>query len=585
MERPEWQRHCLVLFVYLGLTLVMTWPVVIRPEWYVLSEHMDISTAFYNLWWFHHALCELHTWPYTNPLINYPYNFSMAMFPLWVPYDIIALPVMEAKGTHGLPLAFNMVTIVSFTLRGYVTFIFIRYLVKKTMPAFLTGLVLAFCPFVFWHITRIHASCLELLVLLAYFFIRTLQEQSWKPAAGLATAACLLLYTSPYYTADMVLFLPLLGVGLAVRKRETVLKKATLIRLAAATALTLLVCSPFIYHLVIEMIKSQVFISQPHSLRVKYSANLLGFISPGWNLQAYSSISQFTPYPDAGLARNHGIGGYEIFVGYVFLAAVIIGCVKHFRKCFIYLVIALVFVVFSLGPSIHAGTATCEIVTFYDIFHSLLPWLRLERTPVRHLGPALVALAVPAGYGFAWLGNKASEKSAYVLYGFLAAAVLLEFNQAPLKLDRFPVPGFVYEIKADPAPGSLLNLPHTPDTTRIAGYYHMHHERALIFRHISRGMDTKGQSKAILRYLVKPRMWLQLSGKERDKALDELVRELDRRDLRYLVVYPKFMEEEDYKGLRELIFELEPAEVIEDNENYFVCRFDRWSVLRLEYSP
>ncbi|MFO8058940.1 MAG: hypothetical protein R6V10_16765 [bacterium] len=581
-ERPGWQRHGVVVFLYFVLALIMTWPVMATPGLYIISEYMDTSTAFYNLWWFHQAVCELHTWPWTNTLINYPYDFSMAMFPMWVPYDALVLPVIEAKGAHGLPLALNIIIIISFTARGYVTFVFVRYLVQKSPPAFLAGVVLAFSPYVFWNITRVHASCLELVVLLVYFFLRTLRERDWKPAAGLSASACLLLYTSPSYTADMVLFLPLLGIYTAMREREAVLTRSTLVRLAAAAAVTLAVCSPFLYHVLSEMIKNPVPIAQPHDLRVQYSANLMGFVSPGWNLKAYSWLTQYAPYSDPELTRSHGIGGHEIFMGYVFIAAALAGAVRYFRRCFIYIVLCLLFMALSLGPSLHAGASTYAAAMPYDFFHAIFPWLRFERTPVRHLGPALVALSVPAGFGMAWLGGLLSKRRAYVFYCALFAAVLLEYNHAPLKLDRFPVPGFVEEIKSDSAPGAVLNLPHIPDIKRLAGYYHMHHEKPLIFRLVSRGMDPEVQQSAIFRYLTHPRVWLRLSGDEREKALAELKRELDTRDVRYLAAYPRFMTEKDDQGLRNLVADLQPAEVIEDNETYFVCRFERWSGTKKE---
>ena len=48
------------------------------------SSPMDAASAFYNIWWFHKAICELHTSPWTNPLLDYPYGYSMIFFPVWM---------------------------------------------------------------------------------------------------------------------------------------------------------------------------------------------------------------------------------------------------------------------------------------------------------------------------------------------------------------------------------------------------------------------------------------------------------------------------------------------------------------------
>lgn len=562
---------------YLILTLVLTWPIIADLQQYVISEYLDAATAFENLWWFHRAVCVLHTSPWFNPLINFPDGYSMIFFPIWVPYDFLALPFLHFLGADGLAPAFNLISLFSMVLSGLAMFIFVRYLTKDSGAAFVAGLALAFAPYRFWNLTRWHVTCLELVVLALYFFLRLLREHTGRAWLWFAVVISLLAYTSPNYAGDMIVALGMVLVFILVTERGKLELGPAAKRLALSAALAVLICLPLLIRLVLEVIRAPVPLGQPDALRGPFSANLLGFFLPGFNLRAYAFLAPHLPYPDFRLAREHGIAGYEIFMGWTVLIGAAVGAVKRWRNSRLFLFLAAMFILLSLGPALHVGAHTFTFPTPYRLLAPVLPWLTVDRTPVRHSAAALVAVIALAGMGISAVTQSLTPRRRRMVLVGIGAVILLEFNQAPLAVSQIPVPGFVEEIRKDPAEGSVLPLPFLPDMKRLSGFYQMRHGKPLAFQLTSRVDDPAYQHNALFRYLDHPRIWLELTGEPRAQALQELRAEMSRRQVRWLEVYPKFMEPPDMAGLKNLVPDLFPEATLIDDANYFVVRLGRES--------
>jgi len=562
-----------LLLAYLAVAAVMTWPLIASTDRYVVSEHMDSVTAFYNLWWFEKSICDLKSSPWTSPLIDYPHDYSMVMYPIWVPYDALALPVVHAMGLDGLPVAFNLIYVLSFAACGLAAFVMVRYLTRDPSAAFVAGLILAFLPYRFWNVTRWHVTCLELVAPCIYFFIRMVRGDSRLAAPGFAISATLLAYMSPSYAADVTLALAIVLAWMAIAEREHLLARATWIRLVGASAAVLVLCSPLAVRIGMDVAGKGETLSAGETIRVPYSANLMGYAAPGYTQRAYSRLMEGREIADTGLAREHGIVGYEMFAGYVALLLAAVGACALRRRAAPLTALAFVFVILSLGPRLHVGQWTSGFSAPYAWLEPLLPWLRVERAPARHAGVAYVALAALAGLGLAHLRSKLGSGKRTALVVLAGLAVLLESFQAPLPVDRIPIPDFVREIKADPVPGSVLDLPHLPLVKRFAGIHQMNHERPLAIQLTRRVEDPDYHASPLHKYLDRPRDWLEFDDAERARALDETRAEFALREIRYVVAYtsPKFMEAEDLAGLRMAMAALGAEEKFIDG-NYVVYR-------------
>ncbi len=580
-ERPPSPRpapgasNILYLFVFLLLSLLLTWPVATRPFDYVISEFMDVSTAFYNFLWFHHSIFVFHTSPWTNPLLDYPFGYSMAFYPMWIPYDILGLPFIMALDAQGMPLAFNFATLISTLACGFCAFLLVRHLTRDPAAALVAGAALAFCPFRLWNLTRIHVSCLELLAISFYFFLRLARESGRGPLVGFIISASLLVYTSPPYTADMAMALAIALVFLAVIEKDKVLTRATAKRVITAGAAIVVVCSPFLVRAGIEVFTMEGAV-QPEEVRAPFSANLAGFVLPGSNLRSFSFLCPGGGPHSAWVSREHGIFGYEVFLGYSVLTLALLGVVFRRRQARLWLILAALFMLMSLGPVLHAGPVSFDLSMPYEWMASVLPWLRLERSPVRHLGVAMVCLIALSGMGLAAARQRLQGFRRTGLTLVALAAVLLEFNQAPLDLSRIPVPAFVKELRDDPAPGAVLDLPLISEIRRLAGYYHMHHMRPLAYQPTAKGHDPSFSTTAIYRCLQHPGQWLDMTSGRKKECVNDLQVEYKRRKIRYVVVFPRFMDKKDLAAATDILPRLGPHKLIKDSELYKVYRYEQW---------
>jgi hypothetical protein len=569
-------RGLVVLLAYLAAAVVMTWPTVMRPGQYVLGEEMDAVTAFYNLWWFQYALCHLHTGFWTSPLMDYPHGYSMIFFPMWVPYDAIALPWVHHFGIDAVPVVYNFIGLLAFAACGLAAFVFVRHLTRDPGAAFVAGLALAFMPYRFWNLTRWHVSCLELVAPCLYFFLRLVRDD--RPSrwtwAGLGGFAALLAYTSPSYAVDVALALGMMLAVMSVTERDRVRSRAFWLALAKASALALALGAPLLIRVGLEVMRQPLPLAQDEALRQTYSANLLGFVMPGFNLRAFAAFTAHSALADAGLTRAHATMGYEIFLGYAVILLAAVGAVTGRKPALPFVALAAGFLLLALGPAVHIGSYTTAAAAPYAWLQRIMPLLRLERAPVRHAGIAFVALAVLAGLGLSRLGAGLTSRRRLALNLAAGATVLLEFWQAPLNLTRLPIPPFVAEIKADPVPGSVLDLPFLPAIPRFGGTYQTHHERPLAIQLTRRVDDPAYQASALFRYLDRPRVWLNLAGEKRSAALSELQAEFQQRQIRYVIVYKKFMGPEDVAGMRSLMKDYPRSVVMIEDDHYLVYCLD-----------
>ena len=242
------------------------------------------------------------------------------------------------------------------------------------------------------------------------------------------------------------------------------------------------------------------------------------------------------------------------------------------REAAPFVALAAVFLILSLGPRLHVGAHTFGFSAPYEWASAVLPWLKIDRTPARHAVVALVCMVALAGYGFAELRRRLPDR-ARTLAALASVLVVLEFNQAPLPLNQYPIPEFVETVRTDPVFGSVLDLPYLPDLKRFAGIYQVHHGKPLAFQLTSRIDDPGYQAGALFRWLDQPAIWTVLDGPERDSALAELRAEMARRKLRYIVAYPKFIEPGNLAGLEIVLDAIGPHEVLRKDTVYWVYRY------------
>ncbi len=149
----------------------------------------------------------------------------------------------------------------------------------------------------------------------------------------------------------------------------------------------------------------------------------------------------------------------------------------------------LTFFLLALGPVLHVGGRTAllpggrEISLPYGWLMQVIPFVKISRSVSRFDVMVMLALAVLAAFGLAWLAQRGNG-------GRLAAAaaiglILFEFLPAPYPMSPPDTPDFYAALARDPRDGAVLNLPMNWDRP---GYllYQTTHGKPLTVAYISR---------------------------------------------------------------------------------------------------
>lgn len=132
------------LFVFLGVTVFLTYPVSLNPASLVIGRPFD--DAFEHIWylqWYKHALLNLHVSPLFQPDIFSPEGWDLSFASLPPLFPILLAPVTAVLG----PVAtYNLVLLVSTVLAAYGVFLLVRAMGGTSLGGIFAGLLYAFYP-------------------------------------------------------------------------------------------------------------------------------------------------------------------------------------------------------------------------------------------------------------------------------------------------------------------------------------------------------------------------------------------------------------------------------------------------------
>lgn len=403
MSEPKKYSLAAVFGFYLALSIIMTWPLAISVSQYPLFDHLDIAATFYNFWWQYYSLFKLHTSPWFNTMVNYPDGYSMVFFPLYLAYGIFSWPLQALYGTpQSLPVFFNWISILSFTLTGLLGYLLFKELTQSSAAALLAGTLFSFLPFHYWHLPRCHTSCLELMLLPIYFYYRLLRTRKMKSGVWLGLSLVPVFYQSPNYVVYLTMFFMLQFCYMMLWDRGS-LSANWLRAVALAVAVLALLASPFLWQVGKEVFHKSTPSTSTLQEQSIYSANLLGFVLPGENNRFLSPLSKI----GNRLTSGRGVAGREIFPGYLLLLLGVLGIFfarRHIRHYGFWLCCLVFFLALSLGPYLHIGQKTYwELPLPYFYLRKNFFFFQMDRSPVRSCIWALLALTVFANGYLRWV--------------------------------------------------------------------------------------------------------------------------------------------------------------------------------------
>jgi hypothetical protein len=534
MSSRSARRSWLVIGAYFLLTLALTWPLARYLGSAIPGDSFDGWQNFWNLWWIKVALLEQHASPYFTNLLYHPTGVSLWFQTLNIFNGITFLPVQLAGN---LFWAYNTVALFSFTAAGFGGYLLgldaLRRAGARPGPglrwgAFLTGVVFTFSPFHFAHLLgHMQVFSLAFIPFFALYLLRALETGPETGARGpiprspgqttnrlrnslLAALFLILAALCDWYFALYLGFFTLVVLlWLLIRRR---LRWRHLLATAIIFGLTLLATAPLLAPMVIESLRYD-FMKPPPGQIVELSGDVLGFLIPSGQHSLWGDWA-------AGLRAPLSASPSEntIYLGIVALILAGIGLWRWRGRLGLWLLAAVTFAIFALGPILHVYGHLTGIPLPYALILKL-PFVDIARTVARYDLLVMLSLGVLAGGGLAGIiesvarrentssvngmtvdgGQRtgspqrppvsglrsASTRWATIVGLALVALVLLDFAPIPYPISPPDTPDFYHALAADERSGGVMNLPMNWDRP---GYllYQTVHGKPLTAGYISR---------------------------------------------------------------------------------------------------
>ena len=341
--------HLAVLGLFVVLSLVLTYPLVKDLGSKILGPPApgDNFEYLYKVWWFKHALFDLHVSPLFNADMFYPFGYNVALSETTISNTIPALPLTLFLGEVA---AYNLTILISFVLSGFGMYLLVLHLTGSRMAGLLSGVVFAFCPYRTTHLGAGHlplmgTQWLPLLFLyLDRIIVRDRRSDVFVGALFYSLGAL-----SAWYYAYMFALAGLLYVLLRGRPwRQYLFQRRFAVRVVTFMAVCLLLVGPLVLP-VTQLWKEG---NRPQSLRYldQFSASPLDFVYPNV-MQPLWGTWLLNQYPQ-------NINENVLFLGLVpVVLAIFAWRSQHSRVPVAFAWLSLIFALMALGTTLHWGTA------------------------------------------------------------------------------------------------------------------------------------------------------------------------------------------------------------------------------------
>ncbi len=413
-----------VLGLFVLLALALTWPLTAH-----LSSRLpgtatwafDESTFAWNIWYFKHALLDLHTSPLHSNLIWFPLGIDLILYTYNFFNALIALPLQLAGN---VPLASNITLLLATVLSGLGTYLLARYLLGDSvharrltrrdavLAAVVAGVIYVLCSnrAVYAALGHYDMVTTQWLPFYTLYLVKTLREPRLKNAllAGLFFALAAL--AEMIFASFLALFSLIILVALWRSLRA---RWAALGRLVIAAVVAGVLWLPVLLPVAREFTRGD-YALEGWGESIKLSADLVGLVTPTALNPLLRAEGDWQP---ALRAVEEGKGRFgdinTVFLGWVTLALALVGAWVGRRRVAAWAWSALVFGILALGPLLQVNGRfrfsldglLPEGVTFplpFALLH-FIPVINGNRAPNRNSVILMLALAVLAAYAMGWL--------------------------------------------------------------------------------------------------------------------------------------------------------------------------------------
>lgn len=444
------RRDGLVLAVYLGLAVVLTYPLALHLDTHVPGRGVDDPALTWNLWWVKYSIFDLGISPLYSNYIYYPIGVNLVAYTATFLNGVLSLPL---QFNLGVIVANNLYIYAALALAGYGAFLLAREVMARLGPGSDLAAAVAgtFYALGAWHISYVAAGHMMLLSnqwipFYALYLLRLGRGRGRSGLlAGLFFACCA--WTELTFIPFIALLTAAYLLYLLLARRDLLKVRAFWVNLLALGAVTVLLLAPLGYSLLLDTLRYGYYLA-PGLGRVQiFSAEPISFFVPSFMhplLGAWADeiTNANTSYAFVGYAPLI-LSGFGLWLG------------RRASAAWFWALLASFVALVLLGPTLIVnGTATSIPLPFALL--RMLPFVNANRYPVRFNVMLMLALSPLMALGVVYL--RRHSRGAVMLSGLLA---LFAFEQLvlPIPISDLTGPPVLQTIRAEEGDFTVLDLP------------------------------------------------------------------------------------------------------------------------------
>jgi len=492
----------LAILAYLLVTIIITYPVSWQLNTHIAGESTGDSLEFvWSMWWWKHAIFDLHQNPIDISVINHPRGIQFPLLPVMSQAFVPALPLTTITSPV---FAYNIIFLLSFVLSGLAGYALCTELSGDSLAGFIGGLIWAFFPNKMGHALAGHLffTLTFTFPLAAWSFLRLLKQPTTRNAVVTGLMLALSATLHPIYLAYFIAIFVAVFVGHGVwTEGRAFWGRGRARTLAIAAGVMSLVVGPLL----------------APALSQALEGNLNFLAARGATGFAFDGLAYLLPAPNnplilksplADLARRVTLSEYEsiAYLGWLPLILSIVGARARWAENRVWVMLAAIAGILALGPLLKIGGSLVHapvedgwypIVMPYVLI-GRLPFFQWSRTPGRLAVLVMLSLAVLSAFGFNLISRRVLSRTKGRLCLLIAVSLFITAEY----LVKFPFPTIpanipepLLALRADTSELAVVDLPVPDNNANLRSlYWQTLHQHPLVggrvYRDIPGGQTT-----------------------------------------------------------------------------------------------
>lgn len=466
------------------------------------TDQGDGFQNVWNMWWVNFSVTKLHQLPWHTTFLHYPYGTTLVGQTL-NPFNGFVGIFLQHILRLNLVQSFNIMVIFSFVFGGITAFWLCYYFSRSYVPSLIGGFLYTFSSYHFAHaIGHMQLVSLEWIPLFILLWWKLLTRPRYWLAAAAAAVLLLVLFCDYYYFIYCVISGGLIFIYL-LWKREISPHKdpKTYLPLLLFIGLSLVFVAPLPLALISQNAKDPLI--GGHNDRA-FSTDLFSTIIDGGFWHFATLTHWYWRHVKTYIAES------SVYFGASTIILLVIALWKRNklnRYLVFWLVLGLIFAVFSLGPRLMVfGYSINHAPMPYALLEKLIPQLKLSGDPDRMIVMTTLAAAVIVSIVLSQLDLKKRKDQLLTLLFFIVLSFELWPNILPVNL-AYAYPKYVTALTRLPA-GAVI------DNGAVSGSWQLYdqtiYQKPEVLGYISRTPTSVDAQDQKLISLISPGHYEQL---------------------------------------------------------------------------